>query len=652
MRLRSALFSACLAACYSIAHAAATIPLSAFVHEPQFTNPRLAPDGKHIAITVNVPDGDRFVPVLTFYSLPELKIVGQMRMPVFQLPLNYTWVSNTRLAIDKGLEVGSREAPVATGEVVATELDGTRQEYLFGYDMFKSSNRGGRYGDDYAHGSIEGLPRVLNGHIFLNSQPWQDNSKHTYLYDIDTRTGARRQLADIAEDGVSFVIHPDGRPRLAYARDDDNHPVLYRYSDAKSDFEKVDLGSSARLVPYDFSPDGTEFIGSYSPDGDVPSLIRENFVSGKRTTLYQGGRVTLGALMSGPQHALPFAALTETGLPHPVYFNDADEHAKLYKLLSAQFPGNITNFIDFSEDGNQLLFSVSSDRDPGTYYLFDKKSGKADLLFSAMPDIEPDDMAPRQPISFQARDGVELHGYLTMPKHAAGARLPFVLLPHGGPIGTHDRWYFDQDAQFLASRGYAVLQVNFRGSGGRGMNFQQAGYRQWGGKIQDDMIDAVRWSTAQGELDPARGCVYGASFGGYSALMLAAREPTLFKCAIGYAGVYDLKRIYDEENTRRRKSSYNYWVKAIGQDDAELARFSPSTQADKITIPVLLVHGGKDKRAPPVQAEVMRAALIKSGRAPEWLFAPNEGHGFYDTKNRTEFYQKLDAFLDKHIGSK
>jgi dipeptidyl aminopeptidase/acylaminoacyl peptidase len=648
MRIRSALFSACLAACFPAAQAA-TIPLAAFVQEPQFTNPRLSPDGKHIAITVRVPDGERFVPLLTFYSLPELKIVGQMRLPVFQLPLHYTWVSNTRVAVDKGLEIGSREAPVATGEVIATELDGTRQEYLFGYEMFKSGSRGSRYGDDYAHGTIQDLPRVLNGHIFLNAQPWQDKSKHSYLYDIDTRTGARKQLADAPENGIRFVIQPDGTPRFGYGTDDDNHALLYRYNDAKGLFDKVEMGS-ADLEPRRFSPDGADFVASYSASGEEPILIKQNLASGQRTSLYDQARVTLGAWQSGPNHALPFAALTETGVPRPVYFDDADENAKLHKLLSAQFPGSATHFINFSEDGKQLLFSVSSDRDPGSYYLFNKQSGKADLLFSSMPEIEPDDMAPRQAISFKARDGVELHGYLTMPKHAAGARLPFVLLPHGGPIIAFDRWYFDQDAQFLASRGYAVLQVNFRGSGGRGTRFEMAGYRQWGGKIQDDLVDAVKWATAQGELDAARGCVYGVSFGGYSALMLAAREPTLFKCAIGYAGAYDLKHKYDEDRTRRSKSSYNYWVQAIGQDDAELARFSPASQASKITIPVLLVHGGKDKRVPPVHAEIMRAALIKANNPPEWLFAPNEGHGFYDTKNITQFYQTLEAFLAKHIG--
>lgn len=651
MHLRSSLLFTALAACFTVsAHAApAKVPLSAFVQEPQFSNPRLSPDGKHVAIILRVPQGDRLIPILTFYSLPDLKIVGQMRFPVFQLPLDYVWVSNTRLAVSKGLEVGTREAPVSTGEIVATELDGTKQEYLFGYNMFKFNTRGSRYGDDHAHGSIAALPPVLNGHVYVMSNPWNDNaSAHTYLYDIDAVAGTRRQIADVPEANLDFAIEPNGIPRFAYGTDDQHKPQLYRFVDTTSNFEKIDP-KGYRLAPLYFSADGADFIASYSADGEASSLIRENVATGKRTTIYQDPGASIGNVMRTSRKTMPFAGLTTIGKPKTVYFNDADESAKLHKLLAAQFPADVVEFVDFSDDGKLLLFAVRSDRDPGTYYLFNNSTGKADILFTSMPEIEPEDMAPRRPFSFKSRDGIELHGYVTMPAHAAGTKVPFVLLPHGGPMAS-DEWYFDNDAQFLASRGYAVVQVNFRGSSGRGVRFQNAGYRQWGGQIMDDLVDATKWVSANGEIDPARGCVYGASFGGYSALMLAAREPSLFKCAVGYAGVYDLKRMFQQDRTIERKSTYNYWVDAIGLDDAELARFSPAKQADKITIPVFLIHGGNDKTAEPIQAKVMREALIKAGRPPEWLYAPNEGHGFYDKKNSTEMYEKLEAFLAKNIG--
>jgi dipeptidyl aminopeptidase/acylaminoacyl peptidase len=259
-------------------------------------------------------------------------------------------------------------------------------------------------------------------------------------------------------------------------------------------------------------------------------------------------------------------------------------------------------------------------------------------------------MAERRPISFKSRDGLDLYGYLTLPQHAPGAKLPMVVLPHDGPHEKSDTWFFDRDAQFLASRGYAVLQVNFRGSGGRGINFEQSGYRQWGAAIQDDLADGVKWAIAQGDVDGARVCSYGIGFGAYSALLLAAREPALLKCAVGYAGFYDLNLLYKTDDVRREKRPAELYGKMIGNDKAELARFSPLTHAGQITAPVLLVHGEKDAVASIAHATAMRAALVKAERAPEWLVAPDEGHGFYDPANVTLFYQKLEAFLGKHIG--
>jgi dipeptidyl aminopeptidase/acylaminoacyl peptidase len=463
MRLHSALPRAALLAVLFTAPlsailAAPAVPISAFANEDQYAHPRLAPDGKHIAITVRVPAGERPVPVLMIDALPGLKMDGAIRLPVFEVPLDYRWVSNNRLVI----------APV-------------------------------------------------------------------------------------------LMLHGAGRQ-------------------------------------------------------------------------------------------LPFGASAGIGVPKAVYFDEANPDAQLHKLLSQQFPGSWVSFDSFSQDGNLLLFGVASDRDPGSYYLYDKRTGKADLLFSSMEQIDPEQMAERRPISFATRDGHTLHGYLTMPRHAAGARLPMVLLPHGGPHDVADEWFFDPDAQFLASRGYAVLQVNFRGSNGRGLSFRHAGYRQWGGKIQDDLVDGVRWAIGQGEVDAKRIYVYGASFGGYSALMLAACEPGMFRCAVGYAGVYDLNQMASTGEAKASKRLRATLARTIGTDKAELDRYSPAMQAERITIPVLLVHGGKDKRAPLAQAEAMRAALVKAGHPPEWLVAPNEGHGFYDTRNVTEFYQRLEAFLARHLG--
>ena len=645
--MRFTLFCACLAASFAPLAAAAVVPVSSFVQEDQYSKPRLSPDGKYIAITVRVASGERFVPVVTIYTLPEMKIAAAIRMPAKQVPIGYTWVSKTRLAVLKGHEVGARERPEFYGEVLATEFDGSNQDYLFGYETFNSSRSGARYGYDMAWGSITGVPAELNGHFLLTSHPWRD--KHSMLYDIDSRRAIRKLLADLPETGLHFVVQNNGQPRFAYGSAEDTWATLYRYIDASASWEKQERDPRGRLVPVAFSADDSEFTALYSEAGGPDRLIKENLATGARTTLLADPRGSVDELLSLSRTGVPFGTATAVGIPSPHYFDATNGDAQLHKLLSAQFPGSVVDFASQTDDGKLLVFTVSSDRDPGSFYLLNRTSMKADLLFSAMDKIDPDEMAERRPIAFRARDGLDLYGYLTMPRHAPGVKLPMVLLPHGGPE-AHDSWFFDRDAQFLASRGYAVLQVNFRGSSGRGQKFTDAGYRHWGTAMQDDLIDAVKWTIAQGEVDGARVCSYGVSYGGYAALMVASREPQMFKCAVGYAGVYDLKLLYEEDEAQRNKKLFNDYVKQIGQDKAELDRFSPVTLADKITVPVLLVHGGKDKTAPPKHAELMRAALIKAGRPPEWLFAPTEGHGFYDTANITHFYETLEAFLGKHIG--
>ncbi len=649
MTLRSLLLRTFLLALHvAPALAAPTVPLAAFVYEDQFSHPRLAPDGKHIAITARMPDGDRFIQIVAFYTVPEMKMTGAIRMPAFEVPLDYQWLTNSRLAIAKGMELGSREKPVPTGEILAAEFDGSRQEYLYGYRMRNSSSRGSRYGDDEGYGYIEDIPRSRNGRLFIAAHAWE--GKHSLLYDVDSRSAVRSLVADLPLPDLSFVIQNNGVPRFAYGADDSAERVLMRYDDDGKRWRKADAQLGQRYAPMSFSADDSTLYVSYSPDGGPYELIRERIADGKRTTLFKDQTGSVATVLYDAKLGEPFAVTTAIGRPRTFYVDDASPEARLHKDLSAQFPDHKLSFVDFSDDGTVLLFGVASDRDPDSYYLLDRKTMQASPLFSSLETIDPEKMAPRRPISFKARDGLELHGYLTMPAHAPGARVPMVLVPHGGPFGITDTWQYHNDAQFLASRGYAVLQVNFRGSGGRGNNFMEAGYREWSGKIQDDLVDGVRWAVSQGEIDGKRMCVYGASFGGYSALMLAAREPALFKCAVGYIGVYDLTLLAKPENNRLDDVRAAYLGKTLGVDKAALERASPVTLAQNITAPVLLVHGGKDKRAPVAHAEAMRAALVKAGHPPEWFLAPNEGHGFYDTKNVTEFYQRLEAFLDKHIG--
>ena len=258
-------------------------------------------------------------------------------------------------------------------------------------------------------------------------------------------------------------------------------------------------------------------------------------------------------------------------------------------------------------------------------------------------------MAATKPISFKARDGLTIHGYLTLPENQEAKNLPLVVMPHGGPHGPRDWWGFDPDAQLLANRGMAVLKVNFRGSGGYGRSFEHAGHKKWGAEIQYDIIDATKYVVAQGFADPNNICIMGASFGGYSALQSSIIEPDLFKCAIGVVGVYDLPLMFKEGDIAGRERGQRYLKQVLGEDQQQLKAYSPVFNIDKLKAPVLVVHGGDDQRAPIEQAESLISSLKQANHPYEYMLLENEGHGFYKPKHRTEYYKRVLAFLQQHL---
>lgn len=621
------------------------IPVEHFTKRDAVSKLRLSPDGKHLAVTVQVPQGERMVPVIGVYSLPAMQLVGTLRLRIFEVPMNYYWLNNRRLVMRKGEEQGALEKPMSTGEILAFDLDGSKQEYLYGYDMFRASSRG-QYQDDQGYAYINTIPVPRTGHVFLSTQDW--GRDRSMLYDIDSKQGIRKLIANIAAPRLQYVLQNNQVPRFAYGWNDELHPTLYRYDDASREWRLQAMPKGRNIIPIQFTPDDSAFFAFQNNDDGPHSLVLQELASGKQTVLAQDATADIHAMLAPDD--TPFAAVIDIGRPRTLYLDASSDNARLHQQLSAAFPDDYVKFINFTDDGATLLFSVFSDRDPGSYYLYHKASNKADLLYATMAYIDPEQMAPRRPIAFKARDGLDLHGYLTMPKHAPGVKLPLVVMPHGGPHGVADTWYFDDDAQFLASRGYAVLQVNYRGSSGRGERFRRAGYRQWGTLVQDDILDGLATVLAQGEVDASRICTYGASFGAYAAMMLPIRAPGVFKCAIGYAGLYELKLLQDEPVTRRLKYVRRAFQDYVGENPRELDAISPSQQARQIKVPVLLIHGDKDETTPPVHAELMRKALIAANNPPEWMMVEDEGHGFYKTRNATAMYRKLEAFLDLHIG--
>ncbi|KRE88521.1 prolyl oligopeptidase [Frateuria sp. Soil773] len=633
--------------CLPMAAAAADlIPVQDFARRPQLSMPRLSPDGQHLAVRMD--DNDNGTHALVVFGIADMsRPVSMLRMPKYELPANIVWVSPTRLVVEKGKELGSIDKPALTGEIIATDIDGKHQDYLYGFES-KYGTRAATRATDRGWGFYDGAPETANGHFYMAAHSW-DNSEHSTLYDVDAAKNTRHLIGDIGVGGLNFMVGADGRAHYAYGRNEDYEYVVYHQQD--NGWAKMSAAQIGRsFAPIDFTPDHRRIYASYDAQGGPTALVEQDEDGGNRKVLARDGFSSIGGIEWTPMPRQPFATVPATGIPRVSYIDPNLPAAKLHRALSLKFPGSYVHFIDYSEDGGQLLFGVSSDRDPGAYYLIDTHTYKVRKLFDAAPWVDPSKMAERRPLHFKASDGTELEAILTLPRGTGEKNLPMVLLPHGGPIGVQDDWSYDGDAQFLASRGYLVLQVNYRGSSGRGVDFKEAANLQWGTRVQQDLIDGVKWAVGENYADPKRICVYGGSFGGYSAMMTVIRAPGLFKCAIGYAGVYDLAMMYKKGDIRESKSGRSYLTTVIGKDDADLAANSPDKLADKIDVPVLLIHGEDDQRAPFAQAKAMRAALDAAHKPYEWLSKPGEGHGFYDEKNNVERYEHMQAFLEKNIG--
>jgi dipeptidyl aminopeptidase/acylaminoacyl peptidase len=627
----------------------AAVDLGQFVRKDEFNDIKLSPSGKYYAATVPLEDKT----ALVIFTREGNKQSG-MFVPMRNAHVNsFDWVNDERVLIGIAEKFGLLDEPRPTGELYAINADGGQADLLVGYRV-----QGNGVGTRIQPKKVESVAAFLvdplpaeDRNVVISTWPLGTQEPFTRAEILDVNTGRRTVSATVPVRRAAFATDNAGVVRLALGAGLDNLSKLYYRDAAGGEWRLInDQKGSGRIEqPLGFSEDNRLAYLLVRGDGAGPdSVVAWNTISNERRTVLRDDTVDPWTIIYRRATNTPVGALLMDGRHRSVFFDDSVPEARLQRSLEAAFPGQSVRVTSSSKDGLLLMVRVWSGSNPGDFYLYDPAAKKLDFVVASGSWIDPDAAAVVEPFSFTARDGLKIYGYLTKPRGATGAR-PMVLMPHGGPYTIFDEWHYDRDAQMLAAAGYTVMQVNYRGSGNYGWAFSRAGAQQWGGAMQDDLTDGTRWAIREGQADAAKICIYGASYGAYAALMGAAKEPALYRCAAGYVGVYDLPMMLraDVRTARSLGNSSKDWV---GEDQAALAAASPNRFADRIKVPVFLAAGGEDEIAPIEHTRMMEAALKKAGVPVESLYFNTEGHGFYTEPHQREYYGRLLGFLSQHLG--
>ncbi|MFC5577473.1 alpha/beta hydrolase family protein [Lysobacter niabensis] len=630
-----------LAGAPALANTSTGVDVDAFIRKDVFNDIQISPDGQYYAATV--PREDRTILVILRRSDNEITAsVDDGRNTHIA---GFVWVSKERLLVTMARKFGALDQPAQTGELYGINVDGSRAGVLVGgsaksQSSIKSQSVVASLVDDLLQD---------DENVIISTDPYAGNA-HTLAERMNVRTGRRTTVARSPVVNAGFTTDIHGVVRFAVGAASDRKAKLYYRAGEDAEWTLVndEATTGLSMSAIGFSADNKVAYLEAQQEKGPNAILAYDAATGQRTTLLRDDDSDPSGIIRDARGAVVGASFYD-GRRRNAFFDESSAEARMYRGLEQAFSGQAVLVTSRTADGRQLMVHVWSDRDPGDFYVFDTATSRAEHVVASGAWLDPARMASMQPIRVTARDGVALHGYLSVPQGSTGKGLPLVVLPHGGPFGIQDAWGFQNEVQLLAQAGYAVLQLNFRGSGGYGISFQRAGQRQWGLAMQDDITDATRWAIKEGIADPKRVCLYGASYGGYASLMGVAKEPDLYRCAAGYVGVYDLPMMHTKGDVERRRAGRTFLQEWLGEPGT-LASTSPNRLADRIRAPVFLAAGGEDQRAPIEHSRLMEQALKKAGVPVESLYYDTEGHGFYTQEHQREFYTRLLAFLSRHLG--
>ena len=622
------------------APAAAPVPsVEDFFRQPQIADIQLSPDGTRFAALAPVAGRQNLVVMDVAARAPKAVTAFTQRDVVL-----FHWVNDRRLVMLTG-SIAEKAVDAVGGGLVAIDADGKEPRTLSG-----------------TPGVYLSLIRTLPGDtddVIVQQFVYRSSLSDPLtggIYRMNTRTGRMVSLASgrpEANGREQWVVDNDGVAR-AYAIKRRGATAIYYRAGAASPWRKLDEFGEAEpgWTPIAIAEDGRSLYATSWKDRDKAALrLVDPDVPGPGRMIASHPYVDVQRVVL--DYGKPVGISYDGDRPGFAWFDE--ELERIQGTVDNALP-RATNVLNWSRERTRVLVKSSSDVSPGAFYLFDRGTGRIEWLADRNPWIRAEAMAQTRAVRYRARDGIDIPAYLTLPRGGAGKRHPLVVLVHGGPWTAGASWRFDPEVQHLASRGYAVLQPNFRGTLRYGWRHYTSSFRQWGRAMQDDVADGAAWAIAQGHADKDRICIAGAGYGGYSALMGVVAAPEIFKCAVSQGAITDIASLFDLNAQQAAMHDYMQFSarETIGDPDRDadyLKEVSPLRQAAKIRAPVLMAYGAEDTRVPPAQGERLRAELDRAGRKNVWIVMAGEENGFRTPANQARYYRAVEQFLQESIGS-
>lgn len=625
------------------------IPLKHFALKSEFKNVKISPSGKYLAYTYE----DENMVKLGTMDLKTKKGIYSFDVGKDREIVDFEWANDERLYFIGGNITGW--------------LDGADKDYRAYFANYDGKKREGL---SLMYTNIISFLEDDPDHVLISKYFYGDSVKihKMNIYTLKTNYLALAPEPIGGNDSrIRFVtVDNDDQVRIAYEVDPvdrnnfDDDKLYLHISNGNGDWKQLEIENKRKEIPYfndlgfNKANDKFYFTSNHDLPGDGPDgLFEYDFNENKIKLIFRHEDVdVLGGVYNDEK--LLYGVRYDAGYPDYFYLEEpsVQKDVNLHKSLRASFPGSLVSIGRYTDDKSLSTLWVRSDRNPGDFYLFDAKTNQVNYLASSMPHIKPKEMARVEPFAMNARDGLKMYGYLTIPNGVELKNLPMVVFPHGGPYGSTDDWVWDERPQMLANNGYLVLQVNFRGSGKRGKGFEEAGYHEWGAKMQDDITDATLWAINQGYADKNRICIHGVSYGGYASMQAVVKEPDLYQCSIPDAGPYELDYQLKKADSFKQDKKRRLWYfeRMLGPNYEQLnSERSPAYHVDKLKADLLIVHGKEDVRVPVGNAYLLEEKLKEQGIKYETMYK-NDGHGFQKISYRVELYKKMLEFLDKHIG--